>query len=328
MLERVTATVRRHGLVEPGQHVVVAVSGGADSVCLLHALHMLRRLLRIRVSVVHVDHRQRPESELDAAYVRRMADRLKLESRIYRLEAELPPGASPEAWLREQRYLLFRHAMRDAEADRVATGHTADDQAETVLMRLIRGAALEGLAGIPPRRDAYIRPLLEVRRSETEAFVRALGLRPRRDPTNEDRRFLRNVIRLDVLPAIERSTGREVRGAIARTAEAVRADVAFLEDAAEREERAIVRPRADGSVVLQAAALARLPYPVGSRVVARALVGLGLPGDQARAHVDAVLDLARGRRGREAMLPRGLNARREATYVRLARPSPSVAGPG
>ncbi len=327
VLERVTGTVRRHDLIPPGTKVVLAVSGGGDSMCLLHAMHALRRLLRVRLSVVHVDHAQRPESAADARYVERAAAKLGLPCAVYRVERAKPRGASPEAWLRAQRYRLFEHALHDAEADLVATAHTANDQAETVLAAAVRGGGLEALAGIPPARDRFVRPLLDVTRQETHSFCRALRIRPRPDPMNRDPRYLRAALRHDVLPALEAATGRGVVESLARTGDGLRRDADLLRRLGEEafEEIAVE----DGAGWrLRAVALRALPEPVASRVVLRALRTLGVV-EPTRAHVDAVVDLASGRPGRRVDLPGALLATRDRSYVRLSllprsarRPSP------
>jgi len=330
VLERLVSTVRHRGLIEPGQTVLLAVSGGPDSTCLLHAMARVSRLLHVRLAVAHVDHGMRTDSAADAAYVERSARAVGLPVRVLRIEGRPSRGASVEAFLRGERYRLLEAARRDAGVDLVATAHTADDQAETVLMALLRGAGLSALGGIAPRRDRVIRPLLDVTRDETAAFCRALRLRPRSDPMNLEPGYLRVAVRQQVLPAIARATGREVRATIGRTADALREDATLLDALAARASRRIVRRLpASGNIAgraLDAGALAALPYPVASRVVARSLDALGLPAERARAHVDAVLDLAAGPPGRRADLPGALNARRVRSYVHLLPASPASPG--
>lgn len=327
VLERVTGTVRRHALIEPGNRVLLAVSGGADSLCLLHSLHLLRRLLRVRLAVVHVDHGLRPEGAADARYVARAADRLGVPCAVYRVERRPPRGASPEAWLRTQRHRLFGHALRDTESDVLATGHTADDQAETVLAAVIRGGGLESVSGMPPRTETgppsapVIRPLLEVTREETRAFCRAIRLRPRRDSMNEDRRYLRAAVRHEAIPALERATGRRVVPALVRTADSLRADADYLRSLAADAAGEVLDRRGDERL-LAAVRLRELPPPVAARVVLGALREMGSSQAPTHAHVETVLDLARGRPGRRADLAGGLIAVRDRSYVRLSPPSP------
>jgi tRNA(Ile)-lysidine synthase len=336
VLERASATARTHAMFEPGNLVLVACSGGPDSLCLLHALVRLRRLLRIRLAVFHFDHRLRPGSGADAAYVERQASRLGLPF-FLRAAADRPAaGQSVEAWARLARYGALTSAATDAGADLAALGHTLDDQAETVLLGLVRGGGLEAVAGIdptgpiPPLRFPAVRPLLDTTREETHAFCRALRLRPRDDPMNRDPRFLRVRMRREVLPLLEERLDRGVRATLARTAEHVRADAAYLDHLAS-EAAAAVAEVLDREVRLQARALAELPPPLGSRVVRQALrLAAAMGGEwelQAGAsHVRGVLDLAAGRPGRRVDLPGALLAVRSKEYVSISRASPDETG--
>ena len=327
VLERVTATARRHDMLPPGT-VMVAVSGGPDSLCLLHALHRLRRLLRIRLAVFHFDHGLHEGSREHAAYVRRQAARLRLPFALRRAADQPRRGESVEAWARLARYAALSEVAVEAGADRLATGHTRDDQAETVLLGLARGGGLDAIAGIaqvgsvPPLGLVAARPLLEVSRGEVEAFCRALGLRPREDPANRDPRFLRNRVRR-ALDDLERRLDRNLRPTLARTAEHVRADAALLDRLASEAAHLAVEVGED-DVRIRVAHLAALPEPVASRVVRDALrVAAALAGgwddDVEAAHVRAVLDLAAGRPKRRIDLPGALKAERAREYVRLTR---------
>jgi tRNA(Ile)-lysidine synthase len=310
----------------PGDRVLVSVSGGPDSVCLLYALWQLRRLFGIELEVFHFDHRLRRDSASDGAYVRRLAERLKLPFHLRSAESRPAKGGSIEAWATVERMNAANAVRKEIGAQQIAEGHTLDDQAETVLLNLIRGTGLEGMSGIWPgsREHAIVEPLLDVERVEVEAFCRALHLRPRHDPTNRDPRHLRNAIRLKVLPAMERATGREVKGPIVRTADLLRADRMELYTVAVEEMRRAVS-ESDGEQRFDVARLRLLSRPVASRVVRLALfkiltIGEG-PAWTSEA-VDAVLDLAEGRPGRRRDLPAGLKARRERGYVSVSRTSP------
>jgi tRNA(Ile)-lysidine synthase len=316
----------------PGETVLVACSGGPDSLCLLHALDRLRRLFRIRLEVFHFDHRLRPGSERDAEYVARQAERLGLPF-VLRTAADAPAtGQSVEAWARLARYGALTQAGADVGADRAALGHTLDDQAETVLMGLIRGGGLESVAGMPPVASLpplglpAARPLIETSRRETTAFCRALRLRPRHDPTNRDPRFLRNRIRLEVLPMIEERLDRSLGATLARTAEHVRGDAEYLEAVASEAARRVTDV-GDDEVLLDAAALAALARPIAARVTRHALrlaaaMGGEWDPEAGASHIDGVLHLAAGRPGRRLDLPGDLVAERVREYVRISRPSP------
>jgi tRNA(Ile)-lysidine synthase len=327
VLGRVTKTAREHQMFAPGDLVLVSCSGGPDSVCLLYSLWHLRRLFTIRLAVFHFDHTLRPDSAKDAAYVRKLAERLQLPFHLRVAEGGLEKGSSIEAWATVARGNAANDVGREIGASVTAEGHTLDDQAETVLLNLIRGSGLDGIVGIDPghRRDALVQPLFEVERTEVEAFCRALHLRPRRDPMNEDRRFLRAAIRHEVMPVLERETGRGVVRSIARTAELLRSDRDELNAVAVTASREAVDGERGVDVRFDAATLRALPRPVASRVI-RLAVYDALSSDWAapwsKEAIEAVLDLAQGRAGRRRDLPEGLKAVREKGYVRVARSSP------
>jgi tRNA(Ile)-lysidine synthase len=319
VLERVTATAREHEMFLPGQTVLVAVSGGPDSVCLLESLVRLRRLLKIRIEVFHMDHRLREGSAADAAYVRRLAERHKLSAHLRAAVSRPAKGESVEAWARERRMVAMGEIAREIGASRIAIGHTMDDQAETVLMALITGSGLRGLGGIAPVLGPWVNPLIDITREEVEACCRSLHLRPRLDPTNRDGRFLRNAIRLKGLPALERSVGRSLREPLVRTAAGLREDAEELTRQTSAVVEDIVEETPEGAD-LNAVLLLDLPRAIAGRVVAQAVYACGVTCS--RADVVAVLDLAAGHPGRRRDLSSGSTARRGREYVQLSRPSP------
>jgi tRNA(Ile)-lysidine synthase len=316
VLERVTKTAREYDMFASGDHVLVWVSGGPDSVCLLESLVRLRRLFRIRLSVFHMDHALRDDSAKDATYVRRLAGRHRLPFYLGQPDRRPDRKESLEMWARCQRDRAAGEVWERIGATKHADGHTLDDQAETVLMGLVLGWGLEGLGGIRPVNVALVRPLIDVTRDEVEAFCRSLRLRPRRDPSNSDTRLLRNAIRLEAIPAIERSTGREVRRTFARAADHLRRDGAVLWAEADEHARRLVRPR-DGGFSIGAKALDELSAAMRGRVVRRAFQLSNLFWTEEA--IDAVLDLAAGRPGRRRDLVLGSVARRDRTRVHVER---------
>jgi len=229
---KVSETNLAHGMFSRDDTVLVAVSGGPDSVCLLDALVSLG----CSVEVAHLDHRTRAgDSRLDAEFVRDMAQRLglpfHLESRPVEDEAR-GSGQSFEAYARHVRYEFLRRTAQARNCHVVATGHNADDVAETVLMRLVRGASPSGLAGIPPVGEyngaRIIRPLIECRRSHILDYLKERNIPFRTDSTNTDTRYLRNRVRHELLPLLE-TYNSNVRDALLRLADLQRQDAAFLD---------------------------------------------------------------------------------------------------
>jgi tRNA(Ile)-lysidine synthase len=326
VLERVTKTAREHEMVAPGDLVLVSCSGGPDSVCLLYSLWHLRRLFKIRLAVFHFDHKLRPDSGKDVAYVRRLAERLKLPFHLREADDAPLKGESVEAWAREARQAAARDVAEDVGAVAMAEGHTLDDQAETVLMAAIKGSGIYGLMGIWPTQGPMaarrVQLLIDVSRDEVDAFCRALRLRPRMDPTNADTNLLRNAIRLEGIPALERATGREIRAPLARVADEMRSIALeqLRESRSPLPAKGSVRFRRGEWVDLSVRLLEERSSSDAFRLVRGWLKEVRLP--VSREAIEAIVDLANGRTGRQRNLPGGLKAVREKEYVRVSRSSP------
>lgn len=258
--------------------VVVACSGGQDSLALLAVAHDAA----LAPVAVHVDHGLREGSDAEADVVADHAARLGVP--FVAETAPVKPGANLEARARHARYDALERARRAADATVVLVGHTADDQAETVLLNLLRGSASAGLGAMAPRRDRLVRPLLGVRRAETEALCAELGFVPVRDPSNDDTRLRRNWIRHDVLPQLSAGADRDLVPVLARQASVLRAESDFLDD--------LARSAWPGTAPPLAAALVSLP-PVLARRAVRAWLGSPPPS---LADVEQVLTVANGDR--------------------------------
>ena len=305
----VAGTCRRRHLLGCNDVVLVALSGGADSTALLAALAEMRDAGEVlELTAVHVDHALRPGSHVDAEACARVCGSLGVPFRQVKVEVR---GGNVQAEARKARYAALRREAARVGATRIATGHTQDDQAETVLLRLLRGSGARGLSGIPPRRGAVIRPLIDRTRAEVIAYVGARGLPHLEDPSNATPRFLRNRVRAEVLPAL-RSLAPHASRALARAADLLRDD-----------ERALAgqgrRLASTGSV--RVADLLAEPVAVRRRVV-RDLWrrASGRRADLEARHVESVLAML-GRRGpSRALLSRGFEAcvRNGALSVRAA----------
>jgi tRNA(Ile)-lysidine synthase len=320
-VERVRATIERRGLLKGGERVLVAVSGGPDSMALLHALTLLVPPLDLELHVAHFDHRLRAVSGRDAAFVGRAAARLGLPATARAADSShVPKGRSPEEIARERRYAFLEETAEAIGATAIATGHTLDDQAETVLMRVLAGTGTHGLGGIPPRRGRVIRPLIDLRHSDTVAFCRALGIRPRIDASNTDPAFRRNAIRADLIPFLIDRFNARAPEALARLADLARDEDLLLDELAAE----AIRPEeVPGGVRLPVEALLALPPALQRRVLRRIA-----PMDA--AHTERVLRLCRdGATGDRVELPAPLNATLSYGSLLIGRrPSaPAAAGP-
>lgn len=273
----------------PGRGVLLAVSGGADSLALLHGLARLAPSLSLQLAVATVDHGLHPDASHWAEGVERASATLRV--RCHRVALHLDgQQAGLEATARDARYAALERVRQAAGLDLVATAHTASDQAETLLMRLVRGAALGGAGGIlEARGDRVVRPLLFVSRADVEAYVAALALTPVRDPMNEDAALLRTRIRQGAIPALATAAGFDVQPALARFARLAQEDDALLS----AEARGAFERCALDAETLDRVAVNALAVPIRRRVVALLLERAGLPLDAASID-DALGAIARG----------------------------------
>jgi tRNA(Ile)-lysidine synthase len=300
-----------------GELVLVACSGGADSLALAAATAFVAPRLGLRAGAVTVDHGLQPGSDERAADLAALLAKLGLDPVRSTAVTVAPAGASgPENAARVARYGALDAAAAAYGAAAVLLGHTLDDQAETVLLGLARGSGGRSLAGMAARRGRYRRPLLTVRRAATVAACAELGLEPWQDPHNSDFRFTRARVRHQALPALEAALGPGVAEALARTAAQLRADAECLDDLAFAESGQLRQGGSDPAG-LDVAWLAALPAAIRTRVLRDAAVMAGCPpGALAAGHigqVDALVTAWRGQRW--ADLPGGVRARRQAGKV-------------
>ena len=293
LLQRVIRTIERHHMLAPGQHAGVAVSGGADSVCLLRLLAALAPAWNLRLSVLHLDHGLRgEESRQDAEFVRDLAASLGLPFELRRVLLAEAPGNSEQA-ARAARLEFFREAMAARGLDRIAVGHTRSDQAETVLFRFLRGSGTAGLAAIRPvTPTGIIRPLIEIGREEVREYLREGSLPWREDSSNASLRFARNRIRQSLLPQLRAEWNPRIEATLAHTAEWALAEEAWWETEIDRLAAGRLVEQ-NGRLLVSASALRQLPLAAARRLVRRCIerVHGGLTGI-AFAHIAAVMELA------------------------------------
>ena len=274
LADRVAASVERQALIPRGGRVVAAVSGGGDSVALLHLLAELtgRGLLTL-AGVAHVNHRlRRPDSDEDERFCRNLASRLGVPCLVESVAVDdvaRSRRVSVEQAGHQVRHALFGRAAGELSAARVALGHTIDDQAETVLLRLIRGAGAAGLSGMRPRAGLVVRPLLEVSRAELRGYLADRGIAFREDASNADLRVPRNRVRHELLPHL-RTYSPKIVEALARQADIAQADEAWLSRRA-NEAGADLVSQNRGAIEMDAAGLTALPPALARRVVREAL---------------------------------------------------------
>ena len=259
---RVAIAVSLHHIFEPGERVVVAVSGGPDSLALLSVLREILPAVPLHLTVAHFDHGWRPDSQDDRDFVASMAAMWGYEFQTARAADGTP---HTESAARTARYAFLRRTAAETNSTAIAMGHSQDDQVETLLLHLLRGSGSRGLGAMRRRDRDLARPLLDISRGEIEAYLARLHLAPRRDPSNEDARFTRNRLRQQLLPAID-AFDPAARELLARTADILGEEDRFLDAAIAHLPDALVRDRA---------AFAELPPALQRRLVRRLVPDAG-----------------------------------------------------
>lgn len=329
LMAAVRLYINRHRLLEPGMSVLVAVSGGADSVALLHLLKDLAPEYGWQLRVAHLNHGLRQEAAGDAAFVQKLAHRWGLpvlmgQARVGRLARARKLGVEEAGRL--ARYSFLRQAARSVGAERIALAHHAGDQVETILLNLIRGSGPAGLTGIKPRNGILVRPLLETSRAEIEGYCRAHGLSWHEDATNFSTAYTRNRIRHQLLPLLEREYNPGIRDALLRLREILLEENHLL-DRLTREAAQEVLQGEPGKRISVSLSELWTRHPALRRRLLRLAAGRagrGL-GDLGYGHINSCLKLARdGSDGAELHLPRGLRVRKDYGRLIFTRKLPSV----
>ena len=331
MLNKVIEFVQTHELLQPRDRVLVAVSGGVDSMVLLHVFCALRETFKLTLCVAHLDHELRETSAADAGFVKAAAQRLGL-SFTGRAEAVAlharQTKQSLEAAAREVRRAFLREAALAERCGAIALGHHANDQAETFLLNLVRGAGPQGLAGMRPHNGLFIRPLLACSRQEIEEYAARAGIEYRQDPSNRDLRFSRNRIRWQVLPVLQQlnpnlieTLGKD-QALLGQYADYVRAQ-------AQRALHQILTKQRDQLVCVDRPGFCKLPLALRSAIVR--LVFEQLTGSQRRlsfVHVQAALAQAQsGNSGKTIEFPQSLIMRVSGDLLRFQRRSDRLSSP-
>lgn len=330
-VRKVRSTCERYDLLAPGDKVIVAVSGGADSTAMLLALKELAPEYDLQLYVAHLNHLMRGEqAEADANWVQELSARLEVP--FFRRDTDVPAlierqGLTVEQAGRVARYRFYRELAQELGATKVAVGQTQDDQAETVLLHLIRGAGLAGIAGIrPKRRTAYgwvIRPLLQVTRRETEACSASFGLVPRHDPYNIDPAYLRNRIRYQLLPWLRDQANPNIKKVLAQSAAVWQEEDRYLAGVTERACRQVLQTLHQG-VRVNSAQLNQLPLAIKRRVLRRAFaVVVGDDRNLSFEHTESLLALNSAPVGNVLHLPRQVQAQRTYNEIILTLGRPA-----
>jgi tRNA(Ile)-lysidine synthase len=313
MLDRITEFIASHNMFPPGAHVGVAVSGGVDSVFLLEALRELAPRWNLHLSVVHIEHGIRgADSHADAAFVQQLAARHGLPFHLR--QADVPAiHDNLEQAARQVRQVFFADLLSTGAVDRIATGHTRSDQAETVLYRILRGSGLAGLSGILPiTQERIVRPLLELDRADIECWLRKRSIQWREDETNQDQSYARNRLRHEILPLLRESFNPRLDDTLGHLATLAQDEEIFW--ATQLDRKALPGPQ-----ILSTLELTGSPVALARRLIRQA-IGLA-KGDLRQidfAHVERILEMARSQDGHDRVQIPGLDVLRSFEWIRIA----------
>ncbi len=324
LTDRVQAFILRHNMILPKEKVLVALSGGPDSVALLDVLYRLKTDLDIELHAAHLNHSLRgAESDEDARFAEELAQSMGIgcavgiedvKSFVKRTKVSTENGA------RILRYRFLQRAAEDVGASKIATGHNLNDQAETVLLRLLRGTGARGLGGIRPmRQSSIIRPLLSVERYQIKRYLSERGLSFREDSSNSDTNFARNKIRNELIPLLEEDYSRNILKILDRTGHILQDEDDFLDDVSQKVFEDVVENESKGKIFLNLARLLDYHVAVQRRIIRICLERLfeGEVGSDFES-VEAVLLVAEGKKGK-VDLPKGIGVQRSGGLLILKR---------
>lgn len=323
MIKKTLETINSHNLISRGDKIIIGVSGGPDSVCLLHLLNSLKEKLGIILHAVHLNHMLRDEeAQKDEEYVAMLCGNLRIPLDIEHSDiraVSTDKGISLEEAGREERYRLFEAAAEASGASKIAVAHNRNDQAETVLMRIIRGSGIDGLKGMDYKRGKIIRPLLDIKRDEIEKYCRFNDLKPRTDSSNLEKIYTRNKIRLDLIPHIDGLFNSDIIESLCRMAFLLKEDNDYIENCVNRIYNQYIKKGGKGEILLDAEKLSNSHDALKNRIIRNALKELkgDLKGIE-NIHISDIANLAHeGRTGSTICLPEGIRVRKSYGVIKL-----------
>ncbi len=294
-----------------GQKLLIAVSGGADSLALAAATEFEAKKLNLKIAAAVIDHSLQPNSEKVASQAAKQLAGLGIEE-VHIKKVRVGKKGGPEAAAREARYTALETLRLKTKSSFIVLGHTASDQAETVLLGLVRGSGAKSLSGMATKTDFLLRPLLSIERKTTEEFCTDSGIKFWLDPQNNDQKYLRVLVRTTILPFLEKQLGGSVARSLIRTSDQLREDAQFLELEANKKYLKLAKV-SGSSVSFDARQLAKLPQAILNRVIKIALDSFGK--ESSRTHVLAVADLVLSWHGQKPLTLPGVRVGRKENTI-------------
>ncbi|MCD3246630.1 tRNA lysidine(34) synthetase TilS [Clostridium botulinum C] len=310
LIEKVIHTIKQNNMFEVGDKVVVAVSGGPDSICLLHILYKLKEKIGISIVAAHINHCLRgEEADKDEEYVRKFCENLNVQCFVKKEDVHKiskDRGISCEMAGREVRYDFFSEVLNNVRANKIAVAHNANDQAETILMRMLRGTGLEGLIGIRAVRDnIFVRPIIDITRDEIEDYCYVNNLNPRIDKTNLENIYTRNKIRLELIPYIQKNFNSDVIEVLNRFSDTVKIDNDYLNKVSLEKYNKYCKGEKDKVIIKEE--VFKEHEAILTRVIRMALKELkGNLNNFDKGHIYDIIDIQKKSTGKFIMLPKNI----------------------
>jgi tRNA(Ile)-lysidine synthase len=296
---------------KPGQKLLIAVSGGADSLALAAACEFEAKKLGLKIAAAVIDHSLQKNSDKVAVQTAKTLTTLGFEEVIVK-KVSVGKAGGPEAAARTARYTALETIRQQTKSNFIVLGHTASDQAETVLLGLVRGSGAKSLSGMSEKTGVLLRPLLGIDRATTEAFCKDSGIKFWSDPQNKDKKYLRVLIRKHVLPFLEKQLGGSVAASLVRTSDQLREDNTYLESQADKSFKKYAKV-SSSNISFDAKVLEKLPAAILNRVIKKALDTFG--SDSSRTHVLAVSDLVLSWHGQKPLAAPGVRVVRKGNTI-------------
>ena len=295
-------------MINNGEKIVVAVSGGPDSICLLNILNNIKDKLNIKIVVAHVNHQLREEANEETEYVKNFCKKLNIECYIKKvdiLEISKKKKIGTEEAGRKERYNFFDEVFSKTKSDRIATAHNLNDNAETVLMNIIRGSGLSGLKGIEKVRDyKYIRPLIEISRKEIEEYCKENKLEPKYDKSNKENIYTRNKIRNILIPLLEKEFNPNIVKSISKLSELAKLYNEYFNNIIKSEYNRIKLEENNNEIILNLKEFNKLNNVIKSRLIIYTITRIfGSSQGIEKIHIDDIIKLCGNNIGNKYLIP-------------------------
>ena len=301
MIDKVKRTIQKYNMIDSNDTVLVAVSGGPDSICLLHILFKLG----YKLCVAHVNHGLRENANIDEEFVKNFCAEINVPCFIKKLNLkEEQNGMTLEEAGRKARYEFFEEVASKNGYNKIATAHNSNDNAETVMMNIIRGSGLTGLAGIEPIRSNIVRPLINIYRKEIEEYCMVNNLNPRHDESNDETIFTRNKVRLELLPYIEKNINSNILDSLNRMSELIYDDEKFIELETKRAYEGCLIKRAEYVLTCDLKKFNKMHISIKRRVVRMCILEvLGTIKDIEKVHIEDIIKMCEKNIGGKYLTP-------------------------